>query len=116
MSGRLTSIGIAIAILLAAVGCFILAAYLVEIPAFRTFVVYSAHGPIENLFLILITIVIGIVLYLSGFTEKPYRVSVFGWLVYVLCIIFVGLFGIPAVFFLALIAKILHFMLSYFEK
>ena len=101
---------------MAACACFILAAYLVQYSAIESIALYSAHGPIENIFLVLITIVIGFVYLLAGLTENRFKVTSEGWFVFFGCLVIFGLFGIPGMVSFTIIGKILVVAYGYFTK
>lgn len=113
MQAKLKSIGIGLAIIVAAIGCFIMSAYLVSFPLVESIAIYSAHGPIENVFLILITIVVGVVIFVSGLSETPYKTTSSGWFVFFGCIVVFGLFGVPGLFALSIGGKVLLGVYAY---
>jgi hypothetical protein len=110
---KFKSIGIGLAIIIAAIGCFILSAYLVSFPLIESIAIYSAHGPIENIFLILITIIVGMVFLVSGLNETPYKTTLSGWFVFFGCLLVFGLFGIPGLFAFSIGGKLLVSIYAY---
>ena len=115
MARALKSIAIGSLILLSAIGCFVLAIKIVDLPYINKFALYYAHGPIENVFLVLTTTVIGVFIAIFKIADNK-KITIPGLIVFFITIVVFGLFGIPGLAAMAIGGKVLALALSGYVK
>jgi len=112
----LKSIAIGSLILIVAAGCFVLATKLVEIPLVKQIPIYYDKSPIENVFLVLITVVIAIVMVVTGVSGEKYKITTPGLIIFVICIVLFGLFSIRGLISVIVVGKVLELASKYYGK
>ena len=105
---RLKSILIGLMIIIMAVGCFFLAAFMVDFPVVKSVVIYSSRDPIENIFLVLVSIIIGIMMVVFNIGDSSSkRATPEGWFIFCGSITIFALFGIAGLMTLAIGGKLI---------
>jgi len=116
MARVLKSIAIGSFIIFLACCCFLLAIKASDIAYVKQITLFYTHSPIENVFLVLITIVIGVFMVITDVSGKKYKITISGLVIFILSIIIFGLFGMPGLVALVIGSKIVLLVLAHYAN